>query len=180
MVRRPCHVAAVVLIIVAMDAAPEGAGNNAPATSESAERSMGRVLHRTGRESPPVATQVQAAEFAAAPTHARDIPKPVTTQAEPQSNPKPRRSKNSTERAAKPPNRHHGGDRQLRRRQGERPRVRRRRQRLAVHLRLRPLEQHGRPPLATAKKQLSESLQSLSSVHQFHIIFFNQKIAVVT
>jgi len=30
-------------------------------------------------------------------------------------------------------------------------------------------------PLAAAKKQLLESLQSLESVHQFHIIFFNTK-----
>ena len=29
------------------------------------------------------------------------------------------------------------------------------------------------PPLAAAKRQLIESLQSLESVHQFHIIFFN-------
>ena len=31
-------------------------------------------------------------------------------------------------------------------------------------------------PLANAKQQLIESLGSLSSVHQFHIIFFNQQI----
>ncbi len=31
------------------------------------------------------------------------------------------------------------------------------------------------PPLAAAKKQLLESLKSLDSVHQFHIIFFNTK-----
>src|SRR4029078_8464422 len=31
------------------------------------------------------------------------------------------------------------------------------------------------PPLAAAKKQLLESMQSLDSVHQFHIIFFNTK-----
>ena len=31
------------------------------------------------------------------------------------------------------------------------------------------------PPLAAAKRQLLESLQSLESVHQFHIIFFNTK-----
>ena len=31
------------------------------------------------------------------------------------------------------------------------------------------------PPLAAAKRQLIESLQSLESVHQFHIIFFNTK-----
>jgi hypothetical protein len=31
-------------------------------------------------------------------------------------------------------------------------------------------------PLAAAKKQLVDSLQSLESVHQFHIIFFNTKI----
>ncbi len=31
------------------------------------------------------------------------------------------------------------------------------------------------PPLAAAKKQLLGSLQSLDSVHQFHIIFFNTK-----
>jgi hypothetical protein len=32
------------------------------------------------------------------------------------------------------------------------------------------------PPLATAKQQLIQSLESLSSVHQFHIIFFNQRM----
>ena len=32
------------------------------------------------------------------------------------------------------------------------------------------------PPLATAKRQLIASLESLSSVHQFHIIFFNQQV----
>jgi hypothetical protein len=31
------------------------------------------------------------------------------------------------------------------------------------------------PPLAAAKRQLIESLQSLESVHQFHIIFFNTR-----
>ena len=31
-------------------------------------------------------------------------------------------------------------------------------------------------PLATAKQQLVQSLESLSSVHQFHIIFFNQQV----
>jgi uncharacterized protein with von Willebrand factor type A (vWA) domain len=31
------------------------------------------------------------------------------------------------------------------------------------------------PPLAAAKKQLLQSLQSLDSIHQFHIIFFNTK-----
>jgi hypothetical protein len=31
------------------------------------------------------------------------------------------------------------------------------------------------PPLATAKRQLIESLQSLESIHQFHIIFFNTR-----
>ena len=31
------------------------------------------------------------------------------------------------------------------------------------------------PPLAAAKKQLLESLKSLDSVHQFHIMFFNTK-----
>jgi hypothetical protein len=31
-------------------------------------------------------------------------------------------------------------------------------------------------PLAAAKRQLIESLQSLESVHQFHIIFFNTKV----
>ena len=31
-------------------------------------------------------------------------------------------------------------------------------------------------PLATAKQQLIASLDSLSSVHQFHIIFFNQQV----
>jgi hypothetical protein len=31
------------------------------------------------------------------------------------------------------------------------------------------------PPLAAAKRQLIESLRSLESVHQFHIIFFNTK-----
>ena len=31
-------------------------------------------------------------------------------------------------------------------------------------------------PLATAKQQLIQSLESLSSVHQFHIIFFNQQM----
>ena len=31
-------------------------------------------------------------------------------------------------------------------------------------------------PLATAKQQLIQSLDSLSSVHQFHIIFFNQQL----
>ncbi len=31
-------------------------------------------------------------------------------------------------------------------------------------------------PLATAKQQLVQSLESLSSVHQFHIIFFNQRV----
>ena len=31
-------------------------------------------------------------------------------------------------------------------------------------------------PLATAKQQLIQSLESLSSVHQFHIIFFNQQL----
>jgi hypothetical protein len=32
------------------------------------------------------------------------------------------------------------------------------------------------PPLAAAKRQLIESLKSLEAVHQFHIIFFNQRI----
>jgi hypothetical protein len=31
------------------------------------------------------------------------------------------------------------------------------------------------PPLATAKQQLIQSLQSLDNLHQFHIIFFNQQ-----
>jgi hypothetical protein len=31
------------------------------------------------------------------------------------------------------------------------------------------------PPLAAAKKQLLQSLESLDSIHQFHIIFFNTK-----
>jgi hypothetical protein len=31
------------------------------------------------------------------------------------------------------------------------------------------------PPLAAAKRQLLQSLQSLGSIHQFHIIFFNTK-----
>ena len=31
------------------------------------------------------------------------------------------------------------------------------------------------PPLAAAKRQLIESLRSLESVHQFHIIFFNTR-----
>jgi uncharacterized protein with von Willebrand factor type A (vWA) domain len=38
----------------------------------------------------------------------------------------------------------------------------------------RSASMEGRP-LAAAKKQLLESLQSLESVHQFHIIFFNTK-----
>jgi hypothetical protein len=32
------------------------------------------------------------------------------------------------------------------------------------------------PPLAAAKKQLIESFKSLDTVHQFHIIFFNQRL----
>jgi hypothetical protein len=32
------------------------------------------------------------------------------------------------------------------------------------------------PPLAAAKRQLTESLKSLDEVHQFHIIFFNQRL----
>jgi Ca-activated chloride channel family protein len=32
------------------------------------------------------------------------------------------------------------------------------------------------PPLAAAKRQLIESLKSLEAVHQFHIIFFNQRM----
>jgi hypothetical protein len=39
----------------------------------------------------------------------------------------------------------------------------------------RSASMEGRP-LAAAKKQLVDSLQSLDSVHQFHIIFFNTKI----
>lgn len=34
------------------------------------------------------------------------------------------------------------------------------------------------PPLAAAKRQLLESLGSLASIHQFHIIFFNQRLQV--
>jgi hypothetical protein len=32
------------------------------------------------------------------------------------------------------------------------------------------------PPLAAAKRQLTESLKSLEPIHQFHIIFFNQRM----
>jgi Mg-chelatase subunit ChlD len=32
------------------------------------------------------------------------------------------------------------------------------------------------PPLSTAKQQLIASLESLQSVHQFHVIFFNQEM----
>jgi Mg-chelatase subunit ChlD len=34
----------------------------------------------------------------------------------------------------------------------------------------------GGPPLAAAKRQLIESLNSLDAVHQFHILFFNHRL----
>ena len=42
-----------------------------------------------------------------------------------------------------------------------------------VCLRVRSLKQHGRRALAAAKQQLTESLNSLDSIHQFQIVFFN-------
>ena len=70
--------------------------------------------------------------------------------------------------------------RPARRRPGERPRVRRRRQGHEIRLRLRSLDQHGRP--AAGRRQAaaaSKACDRSTSVHQFHIIFFNQQTATL-
>jgi hypothetical protein len=167
-----CHVVAVVLIIGAIDAAPEGAGNKSSGD-------VGIVLSNEDpgsqsppeqEESPPAAAQVQPAEFAAPITPAA-TPAPVTTN---QTAAAPITSATSP-RVAQAPGGSGGegnyGDGKASVRvfgvEGKGSRF--------IYVFDRSSSMEG-TPLATAKQQLIASLDSLSSVHQFHIIFFNQYV----
>jgi hypothetical protein len=117
--------------------------------------------------SPPAATQVTAAEFAPPVT---PVVPPTSTNAAPSTKSSPRVAQAQTPPGGTgnygPP-----GDGQASVRvfgvEGKGTRF--------VYVFDRSSSMEG-APLATAKQQLIQSLASLSSVHQFHIIFFNQQM----
>ena len=163
------HLSAVVLIIAAIDTRPQGAG----------ERSSGEIgivlSDDAGRlespehaaESPPAASPVKASEFAPEVTR---VVAPAATAAAPVPSSSPR-----VAQAQAPPGEsgNYGppGDGQTSVRvfgvEGKGTKF--------VYVFDRSSSMEG-APLATARQQLIQSLESLSSVHQFHIIFFNQQL----
>ena len=165
------HLSAVVLIVAAIDARPQGAGEYPSGEigivlsdeSGGSDSSPGRT------ESPPAASPVKAAEFApevtpvAAP--AAVAPAPSNT---PPNTPRVAQAQISGGKTGNygPP-----GDGQTSVRmfgvEGKGTKF--------VYVFDRSSSMEG-APLATAKQQLVQSLESLSSVHQFHIIFFNQQV----
>lgn len=161
------HLTAIVLIAAAIDARPQGAANYS-------SNEIGVVLsddpgdEQSGGNQPeaaPLATPVQAAQLptpplATEPTAATAPPTssvPHIAQAPPS--------------AGKPGNYGAPSDGQTSVRvfgvEGKGTRF--------VYVFDRSSSMEG-APLATAKQQLIQSLDSLSSVHQFHIIFFNQQM----
>jgi Mg-chelatase subunit ChlD len=165
-----CHVAAVVLIIGAIDSTPEGAGNNASGDVGIvlSDEEPGSQSPPVQEESPPAATQVQAAEFAARIT-------PVAAPTSAPVNPTATAPAATSPRVAQAPGGSGGegnyGDGKASVKvfgvEGKGSRF--------IYVFDRSSSMEG-TPLATAKQQLIASLDSLSSVHQFHIIFFNQQV----
>lgn len=165
------HLSAVVLIVAAIDARPQGAGKFSGGE-------IGIVLGNDGggseatalaSESPPAATPVKAAEIApeVAPVAA---PATKTTATAPAPNRLPRVAQAQSPGGGSgnygPP-----GDGKTSVRvfgvEGKGTRF--------VYVFDRSSSMEG-APLATAKQQLIQSLESLAGVHQFHIIFFNQQM----
>jgi hypothetical protein len=159
------HLSLVVLIMAAIETRPQGAGNDSSGE-------IGIVLSDNGGgsdsaepeqepASPPTASPVTPAEFASETT-------PVAAPAATTSN---------TPRVAQAPatggsgNYGPPGDGQTSVRvfgvEGKGSKF--------VYVFDRSSSMEG-APLATAKQQLIQSLESLQSVHQFHIIFFNQQM----
>ncbi len=162
------HLTAVVLIVTAINASPQGAGS-----FTSGE--IGIVLSdardadaaESTSESPPAASPVQAAEFAPAIIPV-DAPAPAVAAAPSSNSP---RIAQAPAPGGKTGNYGAPGNGQTSVRvfgvEGKGTRF--------VYVFDRSSSMEG-APLATAKQQLIQSLDSLASVHQFHIIFFNQQL----
>jgi hypothetical protein len=161
------HLSAVVLIVTAIDARPQGAGN-----ASSGE--IGIVLGDDGGGSdspspapvpPPIVSTVQPAEQAPAVT---PVAAPAAAPPAPASTPRIAQAQAPAGGAGNygPP-----GEGQTSVRvfgvEGQGTRF--------VYVFDRSSSMEG-ASLATAKQQLIQSLESLSNVHQFHIIFFNQHV----
>ncbi len=167
------HIGAVVLLITAIDATPQGAGNSLSGEIGIVldDKRSGKGLAESQSTAPPAASLVKPAEFnsplvpASAP-----IANPATAPSHQPSTSTPRLAQapatSGGEGSYGPP-----GDGQTSVRvfgvEGKGTRF--------VYVFDRSSSMEG-PPLATAKQQLIQSLASLASVHQFHIIFFNQHI----
>jgi hypothetical protein len=161
------HLSLVVLIVGAIEAQPPGAGDN-----NSGE--IGIVLGdddggsnptQTEPAPPPTASPVEPADMAPAVTQ---VAAPTATAPAPSSAP---RVAQVTKTAGGPGNYGPPGSGQASVRvfgvEGKGTKF--------VYVFDRSSSMEG-APLATAKQQLIQSLESLKSVHQFHIIFFNQQM----
>ncbi|MEX2091530.1 MAG: hypothetical protein WD971_02575, partial [Pirellulales bacterium] len=161
------HLSAVVLIVAAIDARPQGAG-------EYPSGEIGIVLSDDGGGSN-AAEPVSEPPPAASPVRPTEVATDVTPVAAPAAAPLTP-SPSSSPRVAQAPEGGAGnygppGDGQTSVRvfgvEGKGTKF--------VYVFDRSSSMEG-APLATAKQQLIQSLESLSSVHQFHIIFFNQQV----
>ncbi|MGD9632265.1 MAG: hypothetical protein AB7G28_25840, partial [Pirellulales bacterium] len=167
------HATAIVLILVAIDSRPQGA-------AEISSGDIGIVLSDPpgggGDENVPIATTPPAAE----PPQLPEVTPPVTAEVAPTPVPTsdPPANRASTPRVAQVPAGGGGtgggygpGEGQASVRvfgvEGKGSRF--------VYVFDRSSSMDG-APLSNAKRQLLESLAALSSIHQFHIIFFNQQI----
>jgi hypothetical protein len=167
------HLAGIVLLGMAVQQAPRGA-------AEAPLRSAGIVLKRTSAEGDLYEGEEQFAPSAAPPTESVDqLPEPavVTDRAEAPNSSAPAagaktatRSPNAGRTAAGGRRGSPAGGGQARVSvfgvEGAGSRF--------VYLFDRSSSMEG-PPLAAAKRQLIDSLKSLESKHQFHIIFFNAR-----
>ena len=159
------HLSLVVLIVAAIETRPQGAGNDSSGeigivlSDNRRIEFSGRPVHEP--TSPPAASPVTPADFAPETT---PVAAPVATTS-------------STPRVAQAPatgrsgNYGPPGDGQTNVRvfdvEGKGSKF--------VYVFDRSSSMEG-APLAAAKQQLIQSLESLQSVHQFHIIFFNQQM----
>ncbi len=156
------HLTAIVLIVAAIDARPQGgttysSGEIGVVLSDEPEATENQA------ETAPVATPVEAAEFPTSPPVTEPVAAaPATTNVPHVAQVQPP--------AGRPGNYGPPGDGQTSVRvfgvEGKGTRF--------VYVFDRSSSMEG-APLAAAKQQLIQSLESLSSVHQFHIIFFNQQ-----
>lgn len=158
------HLSAVVLIVAAIDSRPQGAGGSPGGEIGIvlSDAAGGSSSSTPASESPPTATPVQPAEPAPTP-----VASPTAVAA-----------LGGSPRLAQAPEPGGGagnyglpGDGQTSVRvfgvEGKGTRF--------VYVFDRSSSMDG-APLATAKQQLIQSLESLSGIHQFHIIFFNQRV----